>query len=219
MIAKEIKHGSVTKRDWDALVRSMIHVSPIIMRRFENRKSALVVEIGTLSGRTTRGIMDVFHRLKVPAIVITVDQEASAMARWGVTAKAFKSDIVQTEFFHGNSADVVSRCLFKKAVAWAFVDGCHCMDCVLADIDALDKRMLPGGHICFHDAGDQRSRGMLVHERYHQGDGVERLYGVNEAIESSSSMKSYNLFCSVDPEPRPNGPTPVRGGLQVWEKE
>lgn len=208
----DVKRGSVTDGDWCGLAESLIRVAPII-----RKERALVVEVGTLSGRTTRGIMDVLHRLDVPVNVCAIDKEASSMAKWGVNAKRFKSDLVYTEFFHGDSSDIINRCFGKKKIAWAFVDGCHCQDCVTKDIEAIDRRMLVGGHICFHDAGDQCSRGMLVHERYH-GDGKDRFYGVSEAIEESTCMRSYRLFKKVDPIPRPGGPTPIRGGLQVWER-
>lgn len=217
VLSRSTKGGSVTDKDWDGLVESLVHVAPIIKHSFKSGKHALVVEVGTLSGRTTRGIMNVLHRLEVHANVATIDKEASSMAKWGVNAKRFKSNWVYTEFFHGDSVDVINRCFGKKAIAWAFVDGCHCAGCVTKDIEAIDARMLAGGHICFHDAGNQGELGMLVHERYH-GDGVKRFYGVSEAIEASRFLKKYKLFRKVKPRQRPEGPTPIYGGLQVWEK-
>jgi hypothetical protein len=89
---------------------------------------------------------------------------------------------------------------------------------VADDIRSIAPHVVHGGVLAFHDAAEQRSLGMLVHERYH-GDGKKRLYGVTEAINNAQELSGFNLVDCVPATRRPAGaPTPVFGGLKVLQR-
>lgn len=202
--------GAVTDADWKALVWSLREAvegwcAPIM------EGPTLFLEVGTLSGKTTRGIYDVLKDAgwETPH-VITIDKDPK---RAGVLDRFRDGEYVG--FFPGTARQWVEDS--GERFLWAFLDGCHCEDCVRDDIAVLAPFCVPGGYMCFHDAGHQRSLGMKVHQRYH-GDGVTRPYGVSEAIAEAPEMQDFILAKKVPPRPRPEGPTPVFGGLQIWRK-
>jgi hypothetical protein len=215
--AASIPRGSVTDDDWLGIVRSIIHAGPVI-KSFVSSMGTVgaLVEIGTLAAKTTSGIVDVCNEVKLPCRVYSIDKQVSSWAAWERKVKPKSTDWVFPEFLHGCSWEMIDKVKFP--ICWAFVDGCHCAECVCYDISAISGKMPSGGVIAFHDACDQRSLGMKVHERYH-GDGIDRLYGVTWAIENSIEMKKFELIEKVKARKRPKGPTPIFGGLQVWRKK
>jgi len=205
-------HGAVTTGDWEALCRTM-HDAHV--RFGDLPRPGLAVEVGTLGGRTTLGICQLLNALKwdVPD-VLTIDTDGSCLGKAHDLCRG-KPNALRT--FHGRSTDWKP----VEPIWWAFIDGCHCHDCVLADLWHLSPHVPEGGIICLHDAGDQHVRGMLVHERYHGRDGVERLYGVTTAIEEFLDQvdSSWERVEHVPAQVRPRGaPTPLFGGLQAFKR-
>ena len=176
-----------------------------------------VVEVGTLSAKTTRGILDVLAvigRDKWMVAMMTIDKNPGAKSSW----RARCGDHLIPSRFHGGLCSSAMVQLESHAVLWAFVDGCHCQDCVADDISAIVPLMPVGGEICFHDADRQRELGMLVHERYH-GDGRARSYGWREATIESPEMALCDLVEEVPAMLRPPGaPTPIFGGVRRFRK-
>lgn len=178
-----------------------------------------------MSAKTTRALheaLDILGRGEVQ--VMTVDKDPSRWASWKRELGKIAKLKPRGQFVHGTS-DVLKLSMSDSVVGdpviFAFIDGCHCFDCVERDIMNIAPHVLPGGEVAFHDAGNQRKLGMQVHERYHDRDGVVRYYGVSEAIieaERLGPLMGWELTAKVEPSPRPGGPTPIFGGLQVWRK-
>ena len=208
-----LPHGAVTQGDWKALRRTLFDV----YESFNDKPApGLLVEVGTLGGKTTCGIFEVLGFLKweIPD-VMTIDTEAHCLGdRLKNQCRNFKNTL---RTFNGTSPDW--ECV--DPIWWGFIDGCHCHDCVLADLRHLSKFVPSGGIICLHDAGEQRNHGMLVHERYHNKDGVKRLYGVTSAIDEwDGGEDQWERVENVPAKERPKGsPTPLFGGLQAFRKE
>jgi len=211
----ELTHGSITQEDWAALRRTLFDVHEAFCSL---PRPGLIVEVGTLGGRTTRGIFEVLNRLRwdVPDVV-TIDTDKRCLGDAVFNqCHGFKNSL---RTFHGRSTDWKP----VEPIWWAFVDGCHCHECVLADLMHLSRHVPVDGVICLHDAGDQRSLEMLVHERYHGCDGVSRLYGVTSAIDEwlgcFDDFTWEQLEC-VKAQERPRGsPTPLFGGVQAFRRK
>lgn len=215
-----IHHGAVTQNDWFALVESLLRVHGALSGKLKG--PGLVVEVGTLRGKTTCGILRVVEIMGWRDVdVLTIDTEKNALS----SAKSLIDGMSGKRKNHVIFANSTARKHFdlvpdfcKREIAWAFIDGCHCENCVLDDISAIAPCMISGAEISFHDSDNQHEHGMLVHERYH-GDGVKRLYGAATAIVKSPHMKDFELVEKVTAQKRPSGaPTPLFGGLQVWRK-
>lgn len=217
-----ISHGAITQGDWAALCRTLYDAHEAFGTL---SRPGLAVEVGTLGGRTTHGICEVLKSLRwdVPD-VLTIDTDKPCLGRAHDLCIGLPNTL---RTFHGRSTDWKPL----EPIWWAFIDGCHCHDCVLADIYHLTPHMPSGAVVCLHDAGMQRNRGMLVHERYHNRDGVKRLYGVTSAIDvwqatdvdQEKRKFPRGLWVRVENVPameRPKGaPTPLFGGLQAFRRK
>lgn len=206
-----LSHGAVTAKDWGALCRTIFDVHAVFG---EMPRPGLFVEIGTLGGRTTRGIFECLNSLKwdVPD-VLTIDTDKSCLGNSLHGLCSGFDNSLRT--FCGYSIDWQPL----EPIWWAFIDGCHCEECVSADLKHISPYVPKGGIICLHDAGLQRDRGMLVHERYHDHDGVERLYGVTAAIDSWKN-ENWELVEQVPAQERSKGaPTSLFGGLQAFRRK
>lgn len=207
--ARSFSHGSVTDEDWACLCRSL----EAVYRLHGGDELGVVLEVGTLSGKTTRGILDVLEALSWEVAVHTLDKDPRAEFPW----REYCGRHYVGSWFHAMTAPEFLRDCGLR-ILWAFVDGCHCEECVAKDIAAIAPRVPIGGHICFHDADRQAKLGMLVHRRYH-GDGVARLYGVTTAIEKSPLMADFELYDRAPARVRePGAPTPIFGGVRCYER-
>lgn len=214
-----VGHGAVSDEEWRAMARALVSAKT----ECNSSKEGTIVEIGTLSGKTTHGLLTFLENFRWYGVdVLTIDKEASCC---GVLRNFKPSPITKNElrFHHGTAPQYFGQFIVPEAiepVRFAFVDGCHCQDCVAFDIITITPFMLPGAVLVFHDAGNQRELGMNVHERYH-GDGEDRLYGVREAIQDAlhGPLKDWYRIEQVDAADRGKGAaTPIRGGLDVWQR-
>jgi len=84
-------------------------------------------------------------------------------------------------------------------IYWVFCDGCHCRECVDAEIAAYGPRIQPGGFFIFHDCGEEY-RGYPPDQEYH-GDAA-RQFGVIEGVTESSILKEdFELVATSDSRP------------------
>ncbi len=208
-----IAHGAITLGDWGALCRTLLDVHGSFG---EKPRPGLIVEVGTLGGKTTQGIMGALSALKWETPdVLTIDTDKPCLGRAHSLCSGYKNLL---RSFHGCSTDWKP----VEPIWWAFIDGCHCHDCVLADLKHLSVHVPVGGVICLHDAGKQREMGMLVHERYHGHDGKKRLYGVTSAIDAwlgDLDDWRWEQVENIPAQERPRGaPTPLFGGLQAFRR-
>ena len=201
------RFGVITDDDKAVLVDSL-RVTSVNL----GNKKGTIVEVGTLRGKTTKGILNVVLDLGWNISLVTIDKDPRCRVSWMRLCGGLE---LESFFVAGTNPDALRD---VDEILWAFVDGCHCEECVAKDIRAIAPKIPVGGQICFHDAGPQVEVGMLVHERYH-GDGKKRLYGVTTAIEKSSEMEGFVLVDESSPNIRPSGaPTPYFGGVQCFER-
>lgn len=209
-----LQHGALNPAEWVEIARALSRTTKVVHQ-------AVVLEIGTLAAKTTQALHLALENLGDGRRIITVDTSKTSMAYWK-TMLGTVPNRYQGGFVHGTSSDEdLQKELLRDGIAFAFIDGCHCADCVRIDIQNLAKHIHLDGEIAFHDAGNQRELGMNVHPKYHGFDGEVRPYGVSEAIEVAverGSMKGYELVEKIQPALRTNGPTPVFGGIQVWRR-
>ena len=209
----QFPHGAITPADWDLLCRSLERAARLAKR---SKFGVWFIEVGTLSAKTTEGIVKVLDYCEVKTHVLTIDKSPGSQEMFDRRLKAWRG-FPLVSFSLGYTRDALKE--FKDDIAWAFIDGCHCAGCVWDDIRCIAPHVIPGGMMVFHDA-DPRNRalGMTVHKRYH-GDGVTRLYGVNRAISCAEEMQDFDLVESVPAIERPPGsPTPIFGGAAWFVK-
>lgn len=212
----KIPHGAVTPGDWEAMCRSLERVMLTARRLLVTKQAPWFIEVGTLSARTTEGILHALKQLRVLAHVLTIDKAKGAQTAFGARLGGWRG-YPTVSFALGKTREAMEG--FRGMVAWAFIDGCHCAGCVAEDIRAIAPHVVEGGEIVFHDA-DPRNRqlGMKVHKRYH-GDGYTRLYGVNRAIDMSEEMEGFEWVETIAAIARPQpAPTPIFGGVMVYRR-
>lgn len=218
-IVDGVSHGAVSMPEWRALARALVKAK----NGSAWTQAGLVVEVGTLGGKTTRGILELLGCFGWKGVdVLTIDKEKRCIGvldGFRLNPKTLNG----LRFFHGTAPQYFSQFGDPgdwRPVRFAFIDGCHCEDCCRRDIEAIVPFTMAGSVLAFHDAANQRKLGMNVHERYH-GDGVDRLYGVTEAIlkEVNGLLSTFGLVERVPPVDRGKGaPTPIMGGLEVWQR-
>lgn len=91
----------------------------------------------------------------------------------------------------------------RDFVAWVWVDGCHCFDCVKKEIDAWAPLIVPGGFLLFHDCSPVYDP-TKPDQEYHGKEAVP--FGVIEAIEKSPIVaEEFELWVKTSPEDRRKG--------------
>ncbi len=208
-------HGALNPAEWVEIAGALARTTDRVVEQ------GAILEIGTLAAKTTQALHLALDNLGSGRRIITVDTAKLSKGYWKSMLGTVPNRY-QGTFVHGTSGDTnLQEDLLRDGIAFAFIDGCHCADCVRIDIQNLAKHMHLDGEIAFHDAGNQRELGMNVHPKYHGFDGEVRPYGVSEAIAVAverGSMKGYERVVTTPPALRMNGPTPVFGGIQIWRR-
>lgn len=76
--------------------------------------------------------------------------------------------------------------IIPDPICWVFCDGCHCRECVDAEIEAYCSRIVPGGIFILHDCGEEY-RNYPPDQEYH-GDKA-RQFGVIEGVSESKILR------------------------------
>ena len=79
----------------------------------------------------------------------------------------------------GDSAEVFNQVPDGLDLVW--VDGCHCFNHVVLDTLHYEKRVRPGGFICYHDI-NPFGQGLLNEHQYHGPDIPEFALAVTDAL-------------------------------------
>lgn len=105
--------------------------------------------------------------------------------------------------------------LVKGDVAWIFIDGCHCYECVSSEIVAWKDRILPGGLIVFHDV-DSRYEKTKDCQWYH-GD-LRSQGGVYKAV-IESKLEEFD-FSVIHENPAAQRRNRMRylGGMRIYKR-
>lgn len=117
------------------------------------------VEVGVAYGQTLVGVWNEIKGLSWQPRVVGIE-----LPEWParneidlrMTGPEFAYDDLtkRATVLLGRSTEVLSREGFP-AVACAFIDACHGKPCVMADFLAIEPKVLDGGMVIFHDAGEK----------------------------------------------------------------
>ena len=188
----------------------------------------IAFEIGTATGLTTRALQNHLehsfaergaHRPYNDSIwkVISCDLPDG----WSLNIDQLKRNLPggsfidatgSLELFPPNHATVClsasERVLASPAVPhinFAFIDGCHCYQCVLKDFVNVNEKLVENGMIVFHDTGRSiQSAGLSKH-------GLNMIY-TRHAVEDimRNWESSYQLLANLESDSNQNGMIIVR---------
>lgn len=158
----------------------------------------IVVEIGVKRAGTSRLLLAELANMGRPADLIGVDI-AGAAKSWWARRMPKRFGLVNARFIREKGYKAAEG---FNDVALLFVDGCHCFDCVHAEISAWRLRVRVGGYMVFHDTRPSRQAKAGKKAAPHD----ESIgYGVRAAIASFTDGR-FGLVEDVE----------ARSGLQVY---
>jgi hypothetical protein len=111
----------------------------------------------------------------------------------------------QHAFVEGSSQEVAD--MFGD-IAWCFIDGCHCLECCVKDMELYLPKIVSGGILLIDDTIDNQFA--QEDSQWYHDINAPRKYGVIEAIESSEMLRDeFKLLCNI---------TKYRG-IMIWRKK
>ena len=133
------KYGAILQEDVEVLESCL---TLIASKCHAEERFPRILEIGMHDGGTARGIENFFKAQGFPTITY-----------WGIDPDQGKTRprYVPTNGREiiGLSSEVFSEIPFGMDLVW--VDGCHCMNCVILDVIHYAPKVRRGGFMCFHD--------------------------------------------------------------------
>jgi len=128
-----------------------------------------ILEVGRFSAKSTiilaLGLRDAGHPWRITSVDID-DKRLPVAVR---NLREFEV-LDRVSFIQGNSSTVVAS--LPETFDTVFIDGDHSYDAVVADVRALEGRVVSGGVVLFHDYQDRRN-----------ADPDEPAFGVQQAVE------------------------------------
>ncbi|UCG53522.1 MAG: class I SAM-dependent methyltransferase [Candidatus Latescibacterota bacterium] len=112
-------------------------------------KSPHFVEIGTGQGYTARGVVDLLARLERKSVFTSFDIQDMA-GFWKAHVESAIKPPIKAQHLVFPGPEGVSLDWGDRGVAWVFVDGCYCHDCVRDAIEAWSPLVAPGGFLVFN---------------------------------------------------------------------
>ena len=119
-----------------------------------------LVEIGTFHGDTAYACVNILEELKCPSKFYSVDVNNeywdpinklggwTPKGKWHEAFKGMETKYCHPSFIEGDSKLAID--IFDR-ISWCFVDGCHCYDCALSDINLYGKKIVSGGIMLIDD--------------------------------------------------------------------
>lgn len=149
-----------------------------------NRKNngGTFIEIGSAWGWTSERICRKLIAMKNPFSFWCVDPSPEAMKSWERRVKPIELPDGCTASFTLEPSTEAWKSI-PPPYSFVLVDGCHCYDCVKADIENFGKGVSPGGFIVFHDV--KMSHNRRVKKTQHDWT---RCFGIVKAIELSELL-------------------------------
>lgn len=135
-----IKYGLISETD----ARTLEKTIDLICDEFPN-EMLRTLEIGVYSGLTSKAIIQYIFNVKKRYtwhIGIDNNKDGQPMTDWFEAAT----------FISGNSSEVYNQ-IEDNSQYLIFVDGCHCMSCVISDYFLYGEKVKVGGYFAFHDTG------------------------------------------------------------------
>jgi len=130
-------------KQWGMIIKPNDCVTILeFLDRFRGHKHVAVCEIGTASGATANRIVEYLRLLNITTTYFGLDNLSL-----GLTPSL---DYGRMYFRNGDRESLAE--LVTESLDFAFVDGCHCEDCVREDSIVISRYIKPGGFMLFHDA-------------------------------------------------------------------
>lgn len=145
--------------------------------RLQQGEKFIYYEIGIGNGDTMEAVHSWLTQKNVPHVIIGVDvPDYSGLA----SQKGWPDEYPSASFGEVSVSKVGSEVFLSNVSQLAnfvFIDACHGAPCVTRDFLLAEKKMKPGGVICFHDT-DQQCQGQ--HFQPHCGTGIDARRAVQE---------------------------------------
>ena len=162
------------------------------------------VEIGTRRAGTSMQILTALREINRQASFYGVDKDPAARGRWKRRLRLQKGGRQVAKFILGESQQVRRDWRPEDVpLDWIFIDGCHCEECALWDIEHWGGLVERGGEIVIHDTTRKR----LHYQKLFQHDHTRR-FGVVEAVKRSKLLRDCRLVAEIDDT----------NGVEVYER-
>jgi len=166
----------------------------------------VMVEIGTNKGKSLVCLLQAMGHQNSRRAVYCIDPYENAQHYFQHRVDKF-AGAIPVEHIRLCSQDPEAARQVEEQIAWLFLDGCHCYDCVLKDLDLWVPKVIRGGVVVLHDFCPRYN---YKKRDFCASGGMARLWGVWPAFKMSKAARNLQL---VDASPR-NTP-----GMSVFRKE
>ena len=197
--------GSVTLPEHERLV----HLVRDIAWQFDN---PLFVEVGVWQAKTSRMILEVLKDEMRPARMLNLDITIRAEVKWRKRCASFNVQNVFRKFHRGTLSDAVKKGMIQVGdVAFLFIDGCHCVDCVTEDLETARDLICDRGLLLVHDTDPEHEFGPKD-QTYH---GDKRGFGVLQGL-ARVDLESHGFYVKEEIPGVKGGVRGVRCGMRVY---
>lgn len=161
---RDLKHTLACK-EWGWLNVPNDNITLLdFLDRFANHSSVTICELGVAYGKTANRLVEYLKCLQIPTVYYFGIDDLSLLKNPPVF------DYPEMVFVNGNR-DKISG---LPKLDFAFIDACHCAECVFRDATTVSKNVAVGGYMGFHDTSIQGqypfSRKSKLHgQRQHYG--------------------------------------------------
>lgn len=196
--------------------RGKILLSTIEKASLLSEKNKIFVEIGTFKGWAAKVVLHCLNKLNCQSKFYSIDlnlpfwEPTTGLTGWNPKDEWFKtcsefldSSICIPSFIEGDSTIELSK-FEDNSLVWCFVDGCHCFDCTLADINNAIQKLCIGGFIVIDDTMPwDKKKSQWYHDKKKL-----RPFGVDKAIEKSFLYEKCKIIHNAN----------FHHGMQAWQK-
>lgn len=182
-LTEGLKKPQMHPCEFEPWTQSLLHV-------LKKDIPGVFVEIGVNKGKSTAAIYQLLNREGQRRKVYSIDPTGMALKFWPLRRDRFAGDL-QVQHIALPSQDPEAKRAVHEPIAWLFIDGCHCFDCVLEDIDIWCPKVSLGGLAVFHDY----DQGPCYRKRDHcHRAGQERRWGVAPAVWMARGLGDFERW-------------------------
>src|SRR3989344_7354797 len=113
-----------------------------------------ILEIGTYRGKSATVMALGIRASGKNTALITIDRDSASVSAVENAVRLFAGD-VDLRVLKGGSTELLRG--MNELIALAFIDGDHTAHGLRADIEAIDRLLMPGGFLLLHDLFDPRN--------------------------------------------------------------
>ena len=176
------------------------------------------VEIGVQAARGFRALASILKRTAGDGEwhIAGIDPTDRARKAWEERRKELglkKTGKQSCSFYNTASCDPRAfEACGSLGIDWLYVDGCHCFDCVLIDLDTWGDAVTQGGIMVCHDTSLRKWYGKMD---LCFGDGSKKprrsRWGVHAALESSKVMSDFDEIARLEED--------GEAGIRIFQKK